>query len=275
MISKIQTSIELFADPLKWPRLRRLIFEKLGRPKIDWEGSSILSLRQCKKLEDASRDVFSGIFPKMPYLEIEREYPAEIQYAKEQVAEAKASGISMGGGGEFELIYNIVLASKSQKIVETGVAYGWSSFGILAALHSMGTGHLWSTNLPYPGMDCDRWVGCVVPGDWKPRWSLLSGKDENLLPGILQEAGQLDCAFYDSAKSYAARRLSYPMLWNALKVGGLLFSDDICDNMGFFHFAKCVREQPIVIRHDQASGKTKYAGILIKKNTSLVKNILF
>jgi predicted O-methyltransferase YrrM len=274
-MSKINTIINLLADPLKWPRFRRLICEKLGRSKIDWEDSSKFSLEHCEKIEASSRDVFSRIFPNMPYREIEREYSAEIQYAKEQVAEAKASGISMGGGGEFELIYNLVLASKSQKIVETGVAYGWSSFGILAALHSMGTGHLWSTNLPYPGMVCDRWVGCVVPEDWKHRWSLLSGKDYDLLPAILQEAGRLDCAFYDSAKSYAARRRSYPILWSALKVGGLFFSDDICDNMGFFHFAKCVREQPIVIRHDQASGKTKYIGILMKKNASDVKNILF
>lgn len=274
-MSKIKTIIDLLADPLQWPRFRRLIFEKLGRPKIDWEGSSILSLKQCKKLEASSRDVFSGIFPKMPYREIERDYSAEIQAAKEHVAKAIASGISMGGGGEFEVIYNLVLASKSQKIVETGVAYGWSSFGILAALHSMGTGHLWSTNLPYPGMDCDRWVGCVVPEDWKHRWALVSGKDDDLLPIILQEAEKLDCALYDSAKSYAARRRSYPMLWNALKVGGLLFSDDICDNMGFYHFAKCVGEKPMVIRHDQAGGKTKYAGILIKRNGSSPQNILF
>jgi len=275
VISKIQTSIELLTDPLKWPRFRRLLCEKLGQTKIDWEDSSKLSFELCEKFEATSRDVFFGIFLDMPYREIERDYPAEIQSAKDQVAVARASGISMGGGGEFELIYNLVLASNSQKIVETGVAYGWSSFGILAALHSMGVGHLWSTNLPYPGMDCDRWVGCVVPGDWKPRWSLVSGKDDDLLPGILQEAGKLDCAFYDSAKSYAARRRSYPMLWNALKVGGLLFSDDICDNMGFFHFSKCVREQPIVIRHDQAGGKTKYAGILVKRNEGPPQNILF
>jgi predicted O-methyltransferase YrrM len=259
-MSKIKTLCTLAKSSSNWPRFRRLICEKLGRPKIDWEGSSILSLKQCKNLEASSREVFSGIFPKMLYREIEREYSAEIHYAKEQVAEAKASGISMGGGGEFELIYNLVLASKSQKIVETGVAYGWSSFGILAALHSMGTGHLWSTNLPYPGMDCDRWVGCVVPGDWKPRWSLVSGKDDDLLPIILQEAGQLDCAFYDSAKSYAARRRSYPMLWNALKVGGLLFSDDICDNMGFFHFAKCVRENQWLSGMTRRMGKPNMPG---------------
>jgi predicted O-methyltransferase YrrM len=274
-MSKIKTLCTLAKSSSNWPRFGRLICEKLGRTKIDWEDSSILSLKQCKKLEASSRDVFSGIFPKMPYREIERDYSAEIQAAKEQVAKAKDSGISMGGGGEFELIYNLVLASKSQKTVETGVAYGWSSYGILAALHSMGTGHLWSTNLPYPGMDCDRWVGCVVPEDWKHRWSLLSGKDDDLLPAILQEAGRLDCAFYDSAKSYAARRRSYPILWSALKVGGLLFSDDICDNMGFFHFAKCVREKPMVIRHDQAGGKTKYAGLLMKRNERQPQNILF
>jgi predicted O-methyltransferase YrrM len=274
-MSKIKTLCTLAKSSSNWPLICRLIAEYAGRNKTDWEGSSKLSFELCKKLEASSRDVFSGIFPNMLYREIERDYSAAILAAKEQVAKAKDSGISMGGGGEFELIYNLVFACKSQKTVETGVAYGWSSFGILAALHSMGTGHLWSTNLPYPGMHCDRWVGCVVPEDWKHRWSLLSGKDDDLLPAILQEAGRMDCAFYDSAKSYAARRRSYPILWSALKVGGLLFSDDICDNMGFFHFAKCVREKPMVIRHDQAGGKTKYAGILMKRKERQPQNILF
>jgi predicted O-methyltransferase YrrM len=181
----------------------------------------------------------------------------------------------MGGGGEFELIFNLVLASKAQKIVETGVAYGWSSFGILAALNSKQSGHLWSTNLPYPGMNCEEWVGCVVPPEWKSFWTLLSGKDDEVLPSVLEKAGSLDCVFYDSAKSYAARRRSYPSLWSALRVGGIFFSDDICDNMGFFHFAKCVGEKSIVVRHEQSTGKTKYAGVLIKNKEHPPKDILF
>jgi predicted O-methyltransferase YrrM len=274
-MSKIKTLCTLAKSSSNWPRFGRLICEKLGRPKIDWEDSSKFSLEHCEKIEASSRDVFSRIFPNMPYREIERDYSAEIQAAKEQVAEAKASGISMGGGGEFELIYNLVLASKSLKIVETGVAYGWSSYGILAALHSMGTGHLWSTNLPYPGMNCEEWVGCVVPPEWKKFWTLLSGKDDEVLPAVLKKAGPLDCVFYDSAKSYEARRRSYPSLWNSLRVRGLFFSDDICDNMGFFHFAKCVGEKPIVVRHEQSTGKTKYAGILIKNHEHPPKDILF
>jgi predicted O-methyltransferase YrrM len=249
--------------------------EKLGRAKIDWENSSNLSLRICERNAISPHDAFIKIYPNFQYQILEEEFPIDLQGAHEQVQKARDSGMSMGGGGEFELIFNLVLASKAQKIVETGVAYGWSSFGILAALNSNQSGHLWSTNLPYPGMNCEEWVGCVVPLEWKKFWTLLSGKDDEVLPAVLEKAGPLDCVFYDSAKSYAARRRSYPILWSALKVGGLLFSDDICDNMGFFHFAKCVREKPMVIRHDQAGGKTKYAGILMKRNERQPQNILF
>jgi hypothetical protein len=272
---KIRTAFNLLFEPLKWPFLYRVLSEKLGTPKIDWECSSAFSLGTCEQVGITPQDAFLKIYPTFQYRRIEEEFPIDLRRAHEEVQKARDSGMSMGGGGEFELIFNLVLASKAQKIVETGVAYGWSSFGILAALHSKQSGHLWSTNLPYPGMNCEEWVGCVVPPEWKSFWTLLSGKDDEVLPALLEKAGPLDCVFYDSAKSYAARRRSYPSLWNSLRAGGLFFSDDICDNMGFFHFSKCVGEKPIVVRHEQSTGKKKYAGILIKNKEHPPKEILF
>ena len=272
---KYKTFFNLILDPLKWPLLYRLFLEKIGCEKIDWECSDAFSVEYCERTGIPPQDAFAKIHPNFPYRNLASEFPSEIRFANETVQKARDSGMSMGGGGEFELIFNLVLAGNGEKIVETGVAYGWSSFGILAALNLRQTGHLWSTNLPYPGMNCEEWVGCVVPNQWKKFWTLVSGKDDEILPSILHKVGPLDCVFYDSAKSYAARRRSYPQLWNSLKVGGLFFSDDICDNMGFFHFAKCVGENPIVVRHDQSSGKIKYAGILIKKNQRTPKEFLF
>jgi predicted O-methyltransferase YrrM len=40
----------------------------------------------------------------------------------------------MGGAGQFNLLYAATILSGARRIVETGVAYGWSGLAILAAM---------------------------------------------------------------------------------------------------------------------------------------------
>ena len=69
----------------------------------------------------------------------------------------------MGGAGHVDLLYHVCLHKRPDRIVETGVAYGWSSLAILLALEENGRGALVSIDRPYPGLDNDAFVGCVVP----------------------------------------------------------------------------------------------------------------
>ena len=63
--------------------------------------------------------------------------------------------------------------------------------------------------------------------------------------------------------------------WHALDVGGIFISDDIGDNLAFFHFCKMVSASPIVINNPQSNGVTKYVGILEKKSKSAPRELLF
>ena len=69
----------------------------------------------------------------------------------------------------------------------------------------------------------------------------------------------IDIAHYDSDKSYQGREFAYPIIWNALKPGGLFISDDIQDNMAFAHF---VEESGLRYGVTETGGK--YVGIALK-----------
>ena len=62
----------------------------------------------------------------------------------------ESSSAKMGGSAHLDLIYDCVRLLKAEKIIETGVAYGWSSLSILKALYEMGYGKLYSVDMPYP-----------------------------------------------------------------------------------------------------------------------------
>jgi hypothetical protein len=68
---------------------------------------------------------------------------------------------------------------------------------------------------------------------------------------------------YDSDKSYAGRKWTYPQLWAALRPGGIFISDDIGDNMGFRDFAQSINIDPIVVQSNE-----RFVGILLKPVSS-------
>jgi hypothetical protein len=72
-------------------------------------------------------------------------------------------GAKMGGPGDLDMLYGAIVATGAQRVVETGVAYGWSSFAALAALRDTG-GRLVSVDMPYPKAGNEASVGIVVPG---------------------------------------------------------------------------------------------------------------
>jgi predicted O-methyltransferase YrrM len=149
------------------------------------------------------------------------------------------SSIMMGGAGHIHLLFDCVRLLKSEKVVETGVAYGWSSLAILKALSHGDRGKLYSVDMPYPRKNNEKYVGIVVPDYLKKNWILLREPDR---PGIInalnKAGGNIDLCHYDSDKSWWGRHYAYPILWKSLKTGGLFISDDIQDNLYFSEFVK-------------------------------------
>jgi len=98
---------------------------------------------------------------------LESMFPQDFDFAAKM---ASSCPVTMGGSANQRLIYHVCEFLAARKVVETGVAYGWSSLSILLSLQNRSDAHLISTDMPYPGRDNDRYVGCVVPDNLRARW---------------------------------------------------------------------------------------------------------
>ncbi|PJK27662.1 class I SAM-dependent methyltransferase [Minwuia thermotolerans] len=163
---------------------------------------------------------------------------------------ARRSSVKMGGAGDLSLIHAVSAMLRPQRpktAVETGVAYGWSSLAILSGLEKAGGGQLISVDMPYPKMGNDAFVGIAVPDRLHGNWTLVREPDRNGLKKALRLAGgSVDLVHYDSDKSFYGRRFAFPLIWAALRPGGIFISDDIQDNLGFAEFVEEVGVTPAV-----------------------------
>ena len=172
---------------------------------------------------------------------------------------ARGTGIGLGGAANLDLLYHLVRGLEARHVLETGVAYGWSSLSILLAQKAFGGGSLVSTDMPYPRAGNEEVVGCVVPEDLRASWTLIRRPDRPGLGRAVRKLGTLDLAHYDSDKTYAGQRWAYPKIWAALRSGGVLVSDDIQYQTAFRDFAATCGASPIVV-----GGDDKLIGILRK-----------
>lgn len=147
----------------------------------------------------------------------------------------RATGEPVRGGARFELLYFLARRHRPEVVLETGVAAGFSSAALLAALERNGTGHLYSSDFPYfRTSEPERHVGVLVPDDLRHRWTLLLGGDRANLPEILRSVERVDLFHYDSDKSYGGRRFAMELVAPRLADGAVVLMDDIQDNTYFY-----------------------------------------
>ncbi len=160
--------------------------------------------------------------------------------------------IKLGGSSHINLIYNCIIQIKAKLVIETGVAYGWSSLAILKGLSETTNGKLVSVDMPYVNKKSENYVGIVVPNFLRKNWVILDQPD---IPGIknaIKISGEkVDLCHYDSDKTWWGRDYAYPLLWDSLKPGGLFISDDINDNLYFSEFVKNKSASFSVIKHGE------------------------
>ncbi|WP_162087602.1 class I SAM-dependent methyltransferase [Chryseobacterium aquaeductus] len=170
-----------------------------------------------------------------------------------------ACPIKMGGAGALELLYSACEFTQAQTVIETGVAYGWSSFATLTSLQKR-NGTLYSSDMPYLGQNGDQYVGCVVPDYLRGNWKLFRHADRESLPKILKESREIDVVHYDSDKSYEGMMWAYKTLYPKLRKGGVFISDDINDNSAFQDFCEQEKIVPTVVEFER-----KFVGIFVKE----------
>jgi len=170
------------------------------------------------------------------------------------------SPVRMGSKSDINLLYDCVKILKPKFVLETGVAYGWSSLAILKAIKDNGRGKLYSIDMPYPIRGNEEYVGIVIPKELKKNWLLIRKPDNPGIDYALNIAGgKIDICHYDSDKSWWGRNFAYPILWKALAPNGLFISDDIQDNLYFSEFVKKQFLKFAVIKY-----KNKFIGIIRK-----------
>lgn len=172
---------------------------------------------------------------------------------------ARECPVKMGGPGDLNLLYALAVHCRAAHVVETGVAYGWSSLALLLALKDRPEARLVSTDMPYPDRNNDAYVGCVVPEPLRPQWQILRYADRQGLPKALKLLGRIDLCHYDSDKTRQGRLWAYPLLWDALRPGGYFISDDIGDNTAFRDFAAGIGSTPVIV-----GGAKRFVGIIRK-----------
>ncbi|HNQ61393.1 MAG TPA: class I SAM-dependent methyltransferase [Bacteroidia bacterium] len=155
----------------------------------------------------------------------------------------RLEGVSLPGNkptylfGKF--LYFIVRCAQPDVMVETGVAHGVSSWTILNALHKNQKGRLYSIDLPnqdlrsYNPENIQQGSGWAVPNLLRDRWELRLGSSKKLLPELVKELGSIDIFFHDSDHSYENMIFEFETVFDAIKPGGLLLSDDVHKNAAF------------------------------------------
>jgi predicted O-methyltransferase YrrM len=256
MIGKLSTALWFARRPKYWAHAAELSRRKLAadhdsapqaRAATEWAVARAVPVEAALATVGLARE--ADPVPAMPP-----------ELLSEGSRRAEKSAVQMGGPGDVDLLYAAAKLSGALVAVETGVAYGWSSLAILAALEGREGVRLISVDMPYPKMNNEAFVGIVVPERLRASWTIVREPDRRGLEKALRLAGgSLDLSHYDSDKSWRGRQYGFPLLWNALRPGGVFISDDIQDNMAFAEFVAARG-----LRFAVTESKGKYVGIVRK-----------
>lgn len=261
--SKIQVAIALALKPDYWPDLWRRVKLNVGQallPPPMGQGRDVASAwAEDVKVEATEALERLGISIVTPFSEANPELVAEAERLERESPE------KLGGGGGVDMIWQVCEGLQARTVVETGVAYGWSSLAILASLQRRG-GELFSVDMPHPLLKDQGLTGIVVPDHLRFDWTLIREPDHSGLKKVLDRARDIDFVHYDSDKSYTGRCATYRRLWACLRAGGVFMSDDIGDNTAFRDFAAEMGEEPIVVLSPgSGSAGNRYVGLLRKR----------
>lgn len=255
-MEKLKTLLWFLARPALYSQLIYLVRLRLNpHPK---ENTRKEAEEWCKSNSIGVKELLVKLFGlnKAQLEDPSAIYPEIFEKAREIEASLP---VQMGYGGDINLIFSVARALRATKVVETGVAYGWSSLATLLAFNNNEDANLISTDMPYPKMNNEKYVGCVVPEELKKNWKLIRKPDRQGLPLALRELKSIDLCHYDSDKTFVGRKWAYPLLWKCLRKGGIFISDDIGDNIAFKEFCEDIDQEGYIMRFGN-----KYIGLIVK-----------
>ena len=148
------------------------------------------------------------------------------------------TGVKLGGCGGYPFLYFICRCKKPQTVIETGVAYGLSSFYILSALNKNKFGTLTSIDAIFRPWQSEEMIGSIIPKYLRDKWKLVLGRSNEKLLDELKENKNIEIFIHDSLHTYKNMTFEFNCAMNNIKDDGIIISDDILDNDAFYNFIK-------------------------------------
>lgn len=263
----LRLAVKCRRNPALWPELRRMAVRYArrlhflparrarSRERLEAERAAALAWRRERAAP--GRELAERLPVPFALTDVRAEFPDVFREARARVAACpleEFGGVVNGGAANVDLLYSLARALGARTVVETGVAFGWSTLAFLLALGDRDGAHVYSTDLPHcfnaprrRWRDGDEWVGAAVPRELRERWILFMMADREGLPRALRAAGPVDLAHYDSDKSPGNCAFGYAALWDSLREGGALVAADVDRNLAFRRFAEDVGRRPTVV----------------------------
>jgi len=161
----------------------------------------------------------------------------------------------------------VVLHTRPEVVVETGVAHGVTSRVVLEALAHNQLGHLWSIDLPFPfDHRLHKETGLVVTDACRPRWSYLEGASKQRLPPLVAEVRPVGLFIHDSLHTTENTLFEMEQVAAAMSPGGVMLVDDIDSHAGFAIFAQ--RHPEYRALYCPSADRTGLFGLAVKRATS-------
>ena len=268
-------------NPALWPELRRMAVRYAlslhflpgrrarTRRRLDAERAAALAWRRERAAPPG--ELAERLPLPFTLTDVRARFPDAFREARARVAACpleEFGGVVNGGAANVDLLYSLARALGARTVVETGVAFGWSTLALLLAIGDREGAHVFSTDLPHcfnapqrRWRDGDEWVGAAAPHTLRERWTLYVMADREGLPRALRAAGMVDLAHYDSDKSLENCAFGYATLWDSLREGGALVAAAVDRNLAFRRFAEEVGGSPVIVE-----GDGNCSGILFKQS---------
>jgi predicted O-methyltransferase YrrM len=267
-MGKIKTIIWYLERPWLYRMATRDFFERYILRKSPFDMVNVHGLEEvrmwCKRYAVDVKEAIQILTGKPLIQKVRDVHNNEFSYA-DQVNQRCT--IELGGPGNVELLYWLARDCSASKVIETGVAFGWSSLALLCGIQDNPKNQLISTNIPYMVGYKDEYVGGAVPNTLRAHWKIISRPDRQSIPKAIRELKEIDLCHYDSDKTYKGRCWAYPVLWQALRPGGYFISDDIEDNFAFREFVEKLGLKPIIVSSPEYRNDdyyVKYVGVIKK-----------
>ena len=181
MLNKIKTAFWFLSKPKYIPQ----VFQVIKRNKNkSLENTTADSTKWCEENKITKENALLQLGIKRPLEKLSDLFQEEYKYAYKA---EKDCPVRMGGEGATDFLYQIVKHKNPLNILETGVAYGWSSLAILLATQNIDKAKLISNDMPYIKMNNDEYVGCIIPNHLKNKWELQRSADVKGIPAALKK----------------------------------------------------------------------------------------